>query len=91
MTVQYTGAIWATGTVFDQSWGGGGPTTFPISGLITGFTQGLVGQTVGSQVVIVIPPGELGYEGGNDHGRHQRHRHPGLRRRHHRVGIAPPA
>ena len=64
VTVQYTGAIWATGTVFDQSWGVG-PTTFPVSGLITGFTQGLVGQTVGSQVVIVIPPGELGYEGGN--------------------------
>jgi len=65
VTVQYTGAIWATGTVFDQSWGVG-PTTFPVSGLITGFTQGLVGQTVGSQVVIVIPPGELGYEGGNE-------------------------
>lgn len=65
VTVQYTGAIWATGKVFDQSWGVG-PTTFPVSGLITGFTQGLVGQTVGSQVVIVIPPGELGYEGGNE-------------------------
>ena len=65
VTVQYTGAIWATGTVFDQSWGVG-PTSFPVSGLITGFTQGLVGQTVGSQVVIVIPPGELGYEGGNE-------------------------
>ena len=65
VTVQYTGAIWESGTVFDQSWGSG-PATFPVSGLITGFTQGLVGQTVGSQVVIVIPPGELGYEGGND-------------------------
>ncbi|TFB99024.1 peptidylprolyl isomerase [Cryobacterium adonitolivorans] len=65
VTVQYTGAIWDTGKVFDQSWGVG-PTTFPVSGLITGFTQGLVGQTVGSQVVIVIPPGELGYEGGNE-------------------------
>ncbi|MGO4783657.1 FKBP-type peptidyl-prolyl cis-trans isomerase [Cryobacterium sp. W22_MBD10_FK3] len=64
VTVQYTGAIWDSGKVFDQSWGSG-PTTFPVSGLITGFSQGLVGQTVGSQVVIVIPPGELGYEGGN--------------------------
>lgn len=65
VTVQYSGAIWETGKVFDQSWDVG-PTTFPVSGLITGFTQGLVGQTVGSQVVIVIPPGELGYEGGNE-------------------------
>lgn len=65
VTVQYTGAIWESGEVFDQSWGSG-PTTFSVSELITGFTQGLVGQTVGSQVVIVIPPGELGYEGGNE-------------------------
>lgn len=65
VTVQYTGSIWSTGEVFDQSWGTG-PATFPVSGLITGFTQGLVGQTVGSQVIIVIPPGPLGYEGGNE-------------------------
>jgi FKBP-type peptidyl-prolyl cis-trans isomerase len=65
VTVQYSGSIWETGEVFDQSWPVG-PSTFAVSGLITGFTQGLVGQTVGSQVVIVIPPGELGYEGGND-------------------------
>jgi FKBP-type peptidyl-prolyl cis-trans isomerase len=65
VTVQYSGSLWATGEEFDSSWGTG-PTTFAVSGLITGFTQGLVGQTVGSQVVIVIPPGPLGYEGGND-------------------------
>jgi FKBP-type peptidyl-prolyl cis-trans isomerase len=65
VTVQYSGSIWATGTEFDSSWASG-PTSFAVSGLITGFTQGLVGQTVGSQVVIVIPPGPLGYEGGND-------------------------
>jgi FKBP-type peptidyl-prolyl cis-trans isomerase len=65
VTVQYSGSLWATGKEFDSSWGTG-PTTFAVSGLITGFTQGLVGQTVGSQVVIVIPPGPLGYEGGND-------------------------
>jgi FKBP-type peptidyl-prolyl cis-trans isomerase len=60
VTVQYAGVIWATGEVFDQSWGGGGPTSFSTSEVIAGFGQGLVGQTVGSQVVIVIPP-DLGY------------------------------
>ena len=65
VTVQYSGSLWATGKEFDSSWATG-PTTFAVSGLIAGFTQGLVGQTVGSQVVIVIPPGPLGYEGGND-------------------------
>ena len=31
-----------------------------LSGVIPGWTQGLAGQTVGSQVLLVIPP-DLGY------------------------------
>jgi FKBP-type peptidyl-prolyl cis-trans isomerase len=65
LTMQYNGSIWGSGREFDTSWDSG-PGTFPLSGMIAGFTQGLVGQTVGSQVVIVVPPGALGYEGGND-------------------------
>jgi FKBP-type peptidyl-prolyl cis-trans isomerase len=65
VTMQYTGTIWADGREFDSSWDSG-PATYPLSGMIAGFTQGLVGQTVGSQVLIVIPPGALGYEGGNE-------------------------
>ncbi|TFD72062.1 peptidylprolyl isomerase [Cryobacterium fucosi] len=60
VTVQYTGVVWGTGKVFDQSWGKGGPATFATSNVVPGFAQGLIGQTVGSQVVIVIPPA-LGY------------------------------
>jgi FKBP-type peptidyl-prolyl cis-trans isomerase len=65
VTMQYSGAIWADGREFDTSWDSG-PATYPLSGMIAGFTQGLVGQTVGSQVLIVVPPGALGYEGGNE-------------------------
>lgn len=55
----YTG--WLTdGTVFDSSWERGEPTSFPLSGVIQGWTQGLTGQKVGSQVLLVIPP-SLGY------------------------------
>lgn len=57
--VHYTGVTWADRTVFDSSWGST-PATFELSGLIEGFGKGLEGQTVGSQVLIVIPP-ELGY------------------------------
>ncbi len=32
----------------------------PLSGVVAGWTQGLSGQTVGSQVLLVIPPA-LGY------------------------------
>ena len=59
VTVQYQGVNWNTKTVFDQSWGKGA-TSFATTGVVPGFSQGLVGQKVGSQVLVVIPP-ELGY------------------------------
>lgn len=61
VTMQYTGIIWATGKEFDSSWGGD-PVDFPIGSgqVIPGFDEGLIGQTVGSRVVLVIPP-EKGY------------------------------
>jgi peptidylprolyl isomerase len=62
VTVHYTGVIWGTGRVFDSSWKTGEPVPFVIGGgqVIKGWDQGLVGQTVGSQVLLVIPP-DLGY------------------------------
>jgi peptidylprolyl isomerase len=63
LTVNYTGAIWSTGKVFDSSWKSGDALTVPMIGggnVIPGWDQGLVGQTVGSQVLLVIPP-DLGY------------------------------
>ncbi|MGO2745185.1 FKBP-type peptidyl-prolyl cis-trans isomerase [Microbacterium sp.] len=53
--VNYTGVLWDEHTVFDSSWGKGA-ATFDMAGVIPGFTQGLTGQTVGSQVLIVAPP-----------------------------------
>lgn len=58
--VQYTGVVWSTGEVFDQSWGGAGPTSFVLADVVPGFSQAIVGQSVGSQVLVVIPPA-LGY------------------------------
>lgn len=65
VVVQYQGVNWRTGEVFDESWARGEPSTFPLSSLVPGFTQGVAGQTVGSQVIISIPS-ELGYATGND-------------------------
>lgn len=61
VTMQYSGVIWATGEEFDSSWGGD-PVDFPIGTgqVIPGFDEGLIGQTVGSRVVLVIPP-DKGY------------------------------
>jgi peptidylprolyl isomerase len=64
--VQYVGMNWQTKTVFDQSWSKNGPVSFTTDGVVSGFGQALVGQAVGSQVIVVIPPA-LGYgpSGGN--------------------------
>jgi peptidylprolyl isomerase len=60
--VQYAGVIWATHRVFDSSWDRGTRASFSIGvgKVIAGWDQGLVGQKVGSQVMLVIPP-DLGY------------------------------
>ena len=62
-TLHYTGVLWNEKTVFDSSWQTGKPAEFLIvdgskteGGLIPGFAQAVIGQTVGSQVVAVIPP-----------------------------------
>lgn len=59
--MQYTGMIWASGKVFDSSWASGA-VEFPVGTgqVIAGFDEGLVGQTVGSRVLLVIPP-DKGY------------------------------
>jgi hypothetical protein len=59
--VQYRGVRWSDGEEFDSTWSRGGvPTSFPTTGVVDGFRQALEGQTVGSQVLAVIPPA-LGY------------------------------
>lgn len=60
VVVQYHGVNWNTGEVFDSSWSRNQPATFPTGGVIPGFRDALIGQTVGSRVIVVIPA-ELGY------------------------------
>lgn len=58
--VHYTGVLWETGDVFDSSWESGASAAFSLDSVVPGFAQALEGQTVGSQILAVIPP-ELGY------------------------------
>jgi peptidylprolyl isomerase len=60
LAVQYTGVIWRTGKVFDSSWARKTPLTTVIGEgqVIKGWDTGLVGQTVGSRVLLVIPPAD---------------------------------
>ncbi len=62
ITVHYTGVIWASGKQFDSSWDRGQTVDFQIGAgkVIAGWDEGLVGQTVGSQILLVVPP-DKGY------------------------------
>lgn len=57
--VHYTGVLWDDKSVFDTSWDGA-PASFSLEDVVPGFAAGLEGQTVGSQVMIVVPP-DQGY------------------------------
>ncbi|UFU08083.1 FKBP-type peptidyl-prolyl cis-trans isomerase [Ruania halotolerans] len=57
VTVRYTAVSWDTGEVVDGTWSEGqGPTTIAFTGLIEGWQDGLVDATVGSQVMLIVPP-----------------------------------
>ncbi len=70
VVLHYTGLLWSAKTVFDSSWDRGAPATFTVTsfendpnGIVPGLVDGLIGKTVGSQVIVVIPP-EFGYPAG---------------------------
>jgi FKBP-type peptidyl-prolyl cis-trans isomerase len=59
VTVQYKGTL-TNGTEFDSSYKRGSPATFPLNGVIPGWTEGLQLMPVGSKFELVIPP-DLAY------------------------------
>ncbi|RYV52681.1 FKBP-type peptidyl-prolyl cis-trans isomerase [Pengzhenrongella frigida] len=57
VTVQYSGVRWSDGSAYDSTWTQGEPKSFDLgAGILPGLAEGLVQQTVGSQVMLVIPP-----------------------------------
>lgn len=62
VTVHYVGQLYPDKKVFDESWTGGQPAEFALQpgALPQGLLDGLIGQPVGSRVVLAIPT-ELGY------------------------------
>ncbi|MCU1406867.1 MAG: peptidylprolyl isomerase [Glaciihabitans sp.] len=79
VVLNYTGVLWnsdgAAGTVFQSTWTDAATPQAVVlaatamgddgtSGLVPGFAKALVGQTVGSQVLVVVPP-KFGYPEGS--------------------------
>lgn len=70
LTVQYHLVNWADSSVIESSWTRGTPAPLQIGNgvLLPGLDAGLTGQTIGSQILLVVPPGEAtqGSGGGED-------------------------
>lgn len=62
ITFNYRWYTW-DGKLLEDSYSSGAQT-YPLSGLLPGMTKGLAGQTVGSRVLLIVPP-EDGYPDGN--------------------------
>lgn len=60
ITVHYIGALAKTGEVFESSYDAGNSPTFPLSGVIEGWQQGLPGMREGGKRRLIIPA-ELAY------------------------------
>jgi peptidylprolyl isomerase len=57
ISVNYVGALFKDGSVFDNSWDRGEPISFPLGAgqVIPGWDQGFEGMKVGGRRVLVIP------------------------------------
>lgn len=60
VTIHYTGALAADGSVFDSSVSRGETATFPLDSLIPGWQEGIPGMNVGGKRRLFIPS-SLGY------------------------------
>jgi len=60
LEVHYVLMTWSDGKVVQSSWDGGQTATFPLSGVIAGWQQGIPGMKEGGRRLLIIPP-SLGY------------------------------
>lgn len=67
IVADYLGVVWGAKQPFDDSYSRGEPLNLPLGNLVKGWGQGLEGVSVGSRVLLVIPP-ELGYGGQEQEG-----------------------
>ncbi|HET7301993.1 MAG TPA: FKBP-type peptidyl-prolyl cis-trans isomerase [Candidatus Saccharimonadales bacterium] len=55
VTVDYTGAVAATGVIFQSSIDSGQPVTFSLDQVIDGWKEGMVGMKIGGKRRLIIP------------------------------------
>jgi peptidylprolyl isomerase len=69
VVTDYTGILWKERTVFDSTWSTGTPKIVVAAsganiqnGVVPGFASAIIGQKVGSQILVIVPPSK-GYAG----------------------------
>ena len=65
--VHYLGIEFDTGEEFDSSWNRGESISFPLSGLIQGWQDGIPGMRAGGRRQLVIPPDQAYGRAGSGH------------------------
>jgi len=58
VSVNYIGVACSTGRIFDSSYTANQPATFPLSGVIKGWQDGIPGMKIGGQRLLGIPPAQ---------------------------------
>lgn len=59
VTMQYVAVVWPGGDIYDSTWADGQvPRTVDLAETLDGLRDGLVDQTVGSRVLILVPPAQ---------------------------------
>ena len=51
---------WSTGKVVESSWTNGQTASFPLTGVIKGWQEGIPGMREGGRRLLIVPP-SLGY------------------------------
>lgn len=65
VTIEYRGVVWGSGRTFDSSWQREELVQLPTTSFIPGVAAALAGQTVGSQVMAIVPASQGYGEAGN--------------------------
>jgi peptidylprolyl isomerase len=60
VTVHYTLMAWSTGKIVESSWTSGQTASFPLTGVIKGWQDGIPGMREGGRRLLIVPP-SLGY------------------------------
>src|SRR5690606_36455012 len=58
VVLRYRGVLWRNGVAVDENWSHPSLEVHALDDMLPGVITALTGQTVGSQIIVVVPPSE---------------------------------